>query len=35
MRTVQHQEHRVELQLATLLVLPGERNPQQSDPYPA
>lgn len=35
MRTVQHQEHRVELRLDALLVLPGERNPQQSDRYPA
>jgi hypothetical protein len=34
-RTVQHHEQRVELQLDTLLVLPEQRNPQQSDRYPA
>jgi hypothetical protein len=34
-RTVQHHEQRVELQLDTLLVLPEQRNQQQSDRYPA
>ena len=35
MRAVQHHEQRVELQLDTLLVLPEQRNQQQSDRYPA
>jgi hypothetical protein len=34
-RTVQHHEQRVELQLDTLAVLPEQRNQQQSDRYPA
>lgn len=35
MRTVQHHEQRVELQLDTLVVLLEQRNQQQSDCYPA
>jgi hypothetical protein len=35
MRTVQHHEQRVELQLDTLGVLLEQRSWQQSDRYPA